>query len=495
MINDLVFKAPEAEGISSEHILEFVRKMKRMKVNLHSFLMARHGNIVAEAYVEPFDKDFRHRIYSCSKSYVSLAVGRLITEGNLSLDDKPFDLMPELASAEPDLWLKNTTVEEALKMSVPMLGDTYRDHDTVSWAESFFSHPVHSKSVKPSGTVYNYNTSGSFILDVLVQKITGMTFLEYLRPVFDKIGVAEDIWCVESPDGYPWGGSGVMTTLRDFAKVAEFLLNKGNCNGEQLISREYMEKATSKQISNLNSNSFDPLRKSGYGYQVWVTDAGFAMLGMGSQLAFCFPERDFIFVCNADTQGAEYSPHSYIYEAVKGQVYDKMIDKALPSDSKAHERLCKELSHLSFIEDYGASHSSLEDSICGKKFILNANLMGWKWVSFKFEEDKGILTYENTRGVKSITFGCGKMNRGTFPETHYYDRRVDTPCGREFDCLFIGNWVSEYQLMVRSYVIDICFGNCVMNFGFKGNEIGIYVNKVAEFFMDDYVGYAGGVCE
>ena len=272
----------------------------RSKINLHSFLIARGGKILTEAYYKPFDKDFQHRLYSCSKTYVALAVGRLIGEGKIRLDDKIMDLLPEYANENAHRWLKECTVEDALKMSVPQLSDTYIARDYKEWAWTFFNHPTRSKALKPGSTVFNYNTSGSFILDVIVEKITGVTFLEYMRPVFDKIGVAEDIWCVKAPDGYSWGGSGVVTTLRDFAKVAELLLRKGEYEGEQLLPRDYMEKMTSKQICNIEASASSIFVCQGYGYQTWMTSHGFAMNGMGSQFAFCFPEKDMLFVCQAD---------------------------------------------------------------------------------------------------------------------------------------------------------------------------------------------------
>ena len=203
-----------------------------------------------------------------------MAIGKLISEGKIKLEDKIMDLLPEYANQDQHRWIKDCTVEDALKMSVPMLTDTYFARDYAEWAWTFFNHPTRSKALKPAGTVFNYNTSGTFILGVIVEKITGKTCLEYLRPEFDKIGVSKDIWCVKSPDGYAWGGSGVVCTLRDFAKFAELILYKGEYKGEQLLPRDYMEKMTSKQISNIQGNAYTTLSTQGYGYQTWITNYG-----------------------------------------------------------------------------------------------------------------------------------------------------------------------------------------------------------------------------
>ena len=187
-------------------------------------------------------------------------------------------------------------------------------------------------------------------MDVLVEKLTGKTFLEYLRPIFDKIGVSKDIWCVRSPDGYAWGGSGVICTLRDFAKFAELLLYKGECKGEQLLPKWYMEKATSKQISNIRDNHFTMQRTQGYGYQIWITKQGFAMLGMGSQFAFCFPEKNLLFVCQGDTQSDSDSEGDYIYENFVHEIYEYLQDEPC-TVGEDYERLQTELSLLALNVD------------------------------------------------------------------------------------------------------------------------------------------------
>ncbi len=490
MVNDLIFKTPEEEGLSSKEILKFINYVKEHKINLHSFMLVRHGNIIAEGYYKPFHKDFMHRLYSASKTYAAIAVGKLIGEGRVALSDPLYKYFPEYIEGELHPWLKETTVEDALKMSVPMLTDTYFARDYKEWAWTFFSHPTRSKPLKPAGTVFNYNTSASFILDVLVEKLTGKTFLEYLRPELDKIGVSKDIWCVKAPDGYSWGGSGVVCTLRDYAKFSELLMRKGEYKGERLLPREYIEKATSKQIYLLTENAYVPSR-DGYGYQIWISQRGFSLKGMGTQLAYCFPDKDFMFVCQGDTQCGFDVTDKNICGFVDEHFYETLQDEPLPTDEGAQRELQTALENLTLAR-FGEPHTAFEKELGGVTYRLEANDMGWKWFRFDFEGEEGTLTYENARGVKKIPFGLGKYVAGKFPETHYYDRQVDTPANRELDALFSADWVEERKLLVRSYIVDTNLGNCFMTFGFKGEEVGLAFNKRAEFFMDDYAGFAGG---
>lgn len=487
MIKDLQFVRPEDEGLSSEQVLNFINKLERLKINLHSFMITRNGKILTEAYYKPFDENFAHRIYSSSKTYVALAIGKLIGDGKLKLSDKISDFFPELVPKNISEWRKNTTVEDALKMAVPALTDAYVG-EKERWAWSFFNL---QPDLKPSGTVFNYDTSGTFILCVLIEKLTGKNFLEVLRPIFDEIGVSKDIWCVSSPDGYAWGGSGVVTTLRDFAKVGELLLHKGKVGKKQLIPLDYMEKAVSKQISDITINQATTLKTYGYGYQTWITSEGFAMRGMGGQLVFCFPQKDFMFVCQGDTQSDFDFWDCLIYEAAVDYLYNN-LDKAVLSDGGSYEALQKKLSTLEPVASYGEAASPLAKQIDGVVYDLLENEMGWKNFKIEFNGDEASIIYENKRGVKRFAFGLNKWVQGTFPETDYYDTRVYAPAGRGLNYMASASWISQNQLLIRVYIIDTNFGNCFMTFGFKGDEVGLHFTKRAEFFLDDYVGYGGG---
>jgi hypothetical protein len=374
-------------------------------------------------------------------------------------------------------------------MSVPILTDSYANYDGKDWAWTFFNL---QEDLKPAGTVFDYNTSGTFILNVLIEKITGVTFLEYLRPVFEKIGVADDIWCVKAPDGYSRGGSGVVITLRDFAKVAELLMHRGAHKGEQLLPLDYMTQATTVQIANVFENLYTPFMSSGYGYQVWINEYGWGMYGMGSQLAFCFPDKNLLFVCHGDTQSSGDFAPSYLFDLVQELFYQPLQNDELPANDTAYEELTDKLKNLKLNADFGAYHSNFEREIDGVRYELNENAMGWKWFEIAFDGDEGVLRYENARGEKSIRFGLGKYVQGKFPETIYYDKMVGEPSNRALDALFSANWVEEKKLLIRNYIIDANMGNCFMTFSFKGEEVGLSFHKRMEFALQDYQGFAGG---
>jgi hypothetical protein len=252
-----------------------------------------------------------------------------------------------------------------------------------------------------------------------------------------------------------------------------------------------MERATSKQICNICENRYSMRHEYGYGYQIWITKHGFAMLGMGSQMAFCFPDKDFLFVCQGDTQCNNDAEGDYIYETVIHELYEHLQDAPLPVE-KSYAVLKSELDNLSLHTDYGKKDSMVAHTINGVKYKLEENPMGWKWFQFNFDCNICEIKYENSRGVKSILFGMNEFVKGTFPETHYYDKQVMCPANRELDCMAAASWTEEKKLLLRVYIVDSNMGNCFMTFGFKGEEVGVMMNKRAEFFLDDYCGFAGG---
>ena len=118
--------------------------------------------------------------------------------------------------------------------------------------------------------------------------------------------------------------------------------------------------------------------------------------------------------------------------------------------------------------------------------------MAWKWFQFDFAGEQGKLTYENTRGVKQIKFGCNALLEGTFPETSFYDKQVETPANRELNSMSDLSWTEEKKILLRTYITDVNLGSCFMTFGFKGEEVGVMMNQRGEFFLRDYAGFAGG---
>lgn len=482
---------PEKLGVSSRWIEKFLDRLDEKKICMHSFLMLKEGKIIAEGYWKPFDREHLHRMYSVSKTFVSAAIGILSDQGKISLENKIIDYFPDkLPEGELHHYVKEMNIRDLLIMATPYsCGTTYKFADK-DWVWTFFN----EKNVHPSGTVFYYDTSGTYILNVIVERVTGKPFLEFLKDhMLREIGFSENAWCIKAPEGYSWGGSGVMATTRDLAKFASVFLNGGKFNGKQYISSEYVRNATKKQIFN-NNEGAGQRSNAGYGYQIWILENGaFAFRGMGSQHAICIPEKDFLFVCTADTQGSTFHDEA-IYDYLWFEVVEK-ISGGLADDQEACERLAKRCESLAFLPPDGNADSEIREKINGVPYILNENPMKISKLSVEFDKEIGILNYTTPRGDKKLYFGLKHYLEGDFPETHYSGDTIGNPANRMYKSTSCGVWVDKTQLIIRTYIIDDYFGNLTIVLSFKNNEIGVRMQKNAEWFLDEYHGFAGGIIE
>ena len=94
------FVTPEKAGISSKNVEKFITALDKNGLVMHSVIMMKGDNIFCEKYWEPFDKDFCHRMYSQTKSYVGIAIGILEELGKIKLNDYIVDYFPELIDKE-----------------------------------------------------------------------------------------------------------------------------------------------------------------------------------------------------------------------------------------------------------------------------------------------------------------------------------------------------------------------------------------------------------
>lgn len=482
----LEYDTPENNGISSSAIEKYISMLEKNGNCMHGFVMIRHNKIIAEGAWKPFEVNTRHRMYSESKSYVSAAIGMLIGEGKLAVDDKIIKFFPEYTEKkEIHPYIAEMTVRDLLIMATPFSTQTYKCTD-MNWIETFFAaEPSH-----PSGTVFNYDTSGSYILDVIVEKITGKPFLQYMREKFPvSAAFLEGAYCIKSPEGYSWGGSGVVSKMYDTAKLAITFMNKGRYDGIEIFPEQYAVDATVKQIEN-NTEGGNALYENGYGYQIWIVPNGFAFVGMGNQHAICIPGKDFLFVCTADSQGSS-SHRTIIYEYLYSEIIDKITDR-LPKDNEAWRRLISKCNSLEVHPIEGAVSNECAEKINDRIFILNKNRMNISGFLLSFEHDYGRFIYDTPRGKKEIIFGLGKYIEGYFPETQYSGNSINHPCGREYKCMSSAAWTTDNTFVIRTFITDDYFGNLTITISFKGNECGISMHKTSEWFLNEYEGFAGG---
>lgn len=467
--------SPEQAGIPSEAILSYVRSLEENGVNLHGFLMMRGKNIVAEAYYQPFHKDYVHRMYSVSKSFTSLAIGYLIDEGKLHLDDHICDYFKDKLENNVHPYIQAIRIKDMLKMATAHQTTTYKRYDG-DWVKSFFV-------LKPShipGTVFSYDTSSSHVLAALVERLSGKSLLDYLREkLLNALEFSKNARWLKDPAGVSQGGTGLLCTMRDLAKVAYVCMNEGVLDGEQLIPKEYLKEATKKQI-NTNTSQV-PDERNGYGYQFWKTRTdGFAFFGMGGQVALCYPKHDFVYVTTADTQGSQVAMHM-IYEAFNQNIYPYLekYTGPLPENKQVELQLKDKLQSLKITAVVGEQFTATAGEIANKTFIMDENSMGITQLKIQLNDNKGILTFTNQASEYEIPFGFGG-----FETIHDKDS--------EFDIMTSGAFVSENELHIISYLMGDCFANIKAVISFRDNYVTINSKKAAEGMLNEFEGFACG---
>ncbi|EAQ81882.1 serine hydrolase domain-containing protein [Blastopirellula marina] len=326
---------PEAEGVSSQGIQAFIEAADKQVNSMHSFILVRHGKVVAEAYWAPESADKPHVLWSLSKSFTSTAVGLAVADGKLSVDDPVLKFFPDLAPENPSENLQAMRVRDLLTMSAGHQ-DELNWREAPHWAKAFLAHPAPHKP----GTHFRYNTPATYMLSAIVQKVTGQTVLEYLTPrLFTPLGIETPIWD-KSPQGVSIGGYGLYLHTEDIAKFGQLYLQRGQWNGKQILPTEWVDLATSKQVPNGDSPDSD--WNQGYGFQFWRCRHN-AYRGDGKDGQFCIvmPERDAVVAITANSGDMQ---------AELNVVWDKLLPalhaEPLPADAKAFAELQTTISGL-----------------------------------------------------------------------------------------------------------------------------------------------------
>ena len=307
---------PEAQGVSSSAVLAFVQEAEKKIDALHSFMLVRHGHVVAEGWWSPYNAEAPHALYSLSKSFTSTAVGLAIADGKLSLDDQVLKFFPEDAPKEPSNNLRAMRVSDLLRMSTGHQAEPARTPGEV-WTKKFLAQPVPNKP----GTHFLYNTSATYMLSAIVQKVTGTTVLDYLCPrLFEPLGIEHPTWGT-SPQGISLGGYGLSIRTEDIARFGQLYLQKGRWGGKQLVPEAWVEAATARQTSNGSNPKSD--WDQGYGYQFWrCRHAAFRGDGAFGQYCIVLPEQDAVIAITSGVKDMQ---------SVLDLVWDRLLPAMHPS--------------------------------------------------------------------------------------------------------------------------------------------------------------------
>lgn len=478
--------SPESIGLSSRDLQAFLQSLEDNGLVMHSALFLRGQSLFGEFYWNPFDENFCHRMYSQTKSFVGVAIGFLEEERKISLDD-PIALyfLDKMDDSIPP-FLANQTIRHMLTMTTSAqapywfhTADPDRTHEYLNASDV----------VRPSNSLWGYDTHGSQVLASLVERVSGKSLFTYLEEkLFRHLGTFQTASILKTPNGDSWGDSAMLCTGRDMLSFARFVMDGGVWQGKRLLNATYLEAATARQKDNQLSG-FAAFHTHGYGYQIWRHPlGGFSFHGMGGQFTFCFPEQDLIFTCTGDNQGYPAAP-SLLFDNLRQHVIAKLSDP-LPEDPVAQAALASYGESLQLAVAQGARESSFAAQLSGKKYVCDKNPMGIRSFYFDFQGDRVLWHYENAQGGKTLPLGLGYNLFGPFPQYGYSDgvggERSDG--GFCYHCAASAAWLEEQKLGLRVQIIDRYFGNFFAVFAFRDHYCAVRMIKCAEDFLQEYEG-------
>jgi CubicO group peptidase (beta-lactamase class C family) len=302
MIQRLDRSAPEAQSVSSRAVLNFLQEANKNH-RIHSFMLVKNGKVICERWWKPYAPQYRHELYSLSKSFTSIAAGIAIDEGLLTLDTLICDIFAdEMKNLEnrTDERMKKMTVRHLLSMSVGT------NHENWQWDGEHMTNIVGFLKTHlqyEPGEKFHYHTLATYMCSAAITRLTGQKLTEWLKPrLFEPLGIIEPYWVEDELAGVDFGGFGLNVRTEDIAVFGQMLLQKGMWNGKRIVSEEYINLATSKQIENGDDPANDWAQ--GYGFQFWrcVPEGVYRGDGMHGQYCVVCPDMQTVIAVtsNAD---------------------------------------------------------------------------------------------------------------------------------------------------------------------------------------------------
>ncbi|MEP7274390.1 MAG: serine hydrolase [Acidobacteriota bacterium] len=456
--------SPERQGVASSALLAFIEAADQEIDAMHSFMLVRHGQVVAEAWWAPFDAETPHVLYSLSKSFTSTAVGLAIAEGKFNLDDEVSKFFPEDIPTEPSANLSAMRVRDLLRMNTGHQTEAqlFRDEpgktENLTWTRKFFAHPV---PFKP-GTHFLYNSPATYMLSAIVQKTTGQTVLDYLRPkLFEPLSFQSPTW-VASPQGVSAGAYGLMVRTEEIARFGQLYLKKGSWNGRQIVPAAWVEQATALQTSNGSSPKSD--WDQGYGYQFWRSrHNSYRGDGAFGQYCLVIPELDAVVAITSGVRDMQ---------RVMNLVWEKLLPamKASPlsEDAEAQRKLKAKLANLTVRLPSGKPTAPLAASVSGKWYEFPENARGIRAVSLDFASGSPVLVVRTADGETRTQIGIGAWGRTGSGFANGIDRFLSVP--ERPAMAASGAWTADDVFTMKLVAYETPFYS-TLSFRFEGDRL------------------------
>ena len=443
-INELPRSTPEEQGVPSKALVALFDSLHALPLtDMHAVVVMRHGKVIGEMYPKPYAPEYRHTMYSCSKTFVGIAVGLAIEDNRLRLDDRVAVIFPELLPDSVSRDLADMTVRHLLTMASGVKPDWNMRSRGTEWIRTFLSKPV-----KEPGTQYAYDSMVSYMLAAVVQKVTGKKLTEYLQErVFTPMNVTEWAW-EESPEGVNTGGWGVHIQPESLAKFGQLILNEGRWEGKQLVPAEWIREMCKKH------------RETGrevYGYHIWHCgghDGAVRADGALGQYVISVLDKDMVVVMTEATLGNGRDQRRLIWDVLLPHIQDE----PLPANKKDYQKLLKKQEGYKLAEVKGKASSAFASNWENKTIELGKNTFGWKSLKLNFGKKEVTMTVTETNGKSyELPFGYQEWITTTFDSYPPYSiTPIDRFKGLDGPYYASGSyaWISKEELQLKVHYVN-----------------------------------------
>ena len=534
---------PQNHGVDPAKIKRVLETLDKKNIPMHSLLILKDDRLIFEKYYAPYRKDTLHRMFSISKSFTAAAIALLTMENKVELDDPVTEYFPEYVTADTHPYIRATTIRNMLQMRTCHASTTYKVNMKEDWVESFFIVPPTHKP----GTVFHYDTSAAHVLCALVEKLSGMDMLSYMKDRMLKyVDFSADSYMVKDPFGVSMGGSGLMATPMDVLKFLYILSRDGRIVCDDGVERSLLPSGFVKEATSNISDTFVtgpiPSEMQGYGMQIWQNEkGGFVLYGMGGQLGISLPHENMLIMTTADTQGIA-GGNQVIYDAIYGNLLgngdeqswaesfagDGNCNKAVhaneiagDSDGLAGSDYTDLLSYANTLriapprlpENYGYTETYklrtdipiFIKEISGKSSSAGCDLNAegnhltdvshsHVALNYRLDENKsgfdGLSLELDDNALCSISFKQGStvhtinFGIGSMQEGSFPIYDIPYTAGAV--------WSRDNVLYIRAHLIGECVGSVHFQLFFDQDEITVFMRKIEETYFREFDGHLQG---
>ena len=434
---------PEEQGVDPRAVVAFLEEVAGLGLELQSFMLYRHGHVVAEGWWWPYRADRPHMMHSLTKSVTVSGVGLAMEEGRFGFDDKVVSFFKGQLPAHIDDKLAAMTVRDLLTMRTghaeETSGSVWRQV-TTSWVAEFFKIPV----VYQPGTKFVYTSAATYMLSAIVSKTTGQTMRDYLEPRFFRpLGIKDPRWDL-SPNGINPGGNGLSWRTADSLKLGAVYVQGGMWEGKRVLPEKWTRASTASQLG-----------QPEYGYQWWIGPNRIAYaLGLFTQLSIVFPDHDAVLACTSAIDGSKkLLPTVWKY-------FPAAFGANTAANAAADAKLQEKQNGLRVLPPLVRTDSPVAARISGRAFTMKGNEDAVASVRFDFTGDRCVFTLHDDRGEHTVAVGLRDWIEGDTSMTghklhhEYRPDRMRVVAG--------GRWLNEHTFEMTWQFVETSFRDTVV---------------------------------